>query len=367
MDWLHQFFIPSEKNGYRPNSLELASVGILAVLILGTFSLANVQALLLVSSDWLSSAVLPATLVELTNTERGGGSVPGLARSALLDRAATLKAEDMAREGYFSHDSPAGITPWHWFSEVGYRYAYAGENLAVHFSDSHDVVEAWMKSPGHRANILNTTYTEIGIGTAKGVYKGVPTVFVVQLFGTPRATPERTESVAQFTPSTVSRATSTRVLGARDSVEKSQSSGTRVDASTPLRLLFTERITHGNEDLIAQAVPSTRVKNGTASGLSSTSVDAALGVRPHTPAPTQTSVPVRLGNVLFDLLSSPKTILGVIYACLVVLVLFMLLCAVVMEWRRQHPVQVAYGVALLALMCGAYTLHISLATGALVI
>lgn len=94
----------------------------------------------------------------------------------------------MAEKSYFAHTSSDGVTPWHWFQEVDYPYLYAGENLAIHFTDSEDVIDAWMNSPTHRANILNTRFTEMGIATAQGSYQGRATIFVVQLFGTPLET-----------------------------------------------------------------------------------------------------------------------------------------------------------------------------------
>ncbi len=96
-----------------------------------------------------------------------------------------MKADDMATKGYFAHTSPEGLTPWYWFAQVGYNYTYAGENLAINFNESKDVDTAWLASPTHRANILNSHYTEIGIATAQGMYKGVQATFVVQMFGTP--------------------------------------------------------------------------------------------------------------------------------------------------------------------------------------
>ena len=126
-----------------------------------------------------------AVIVDLTNENREESHVGLLERSTVLDEAARQKAEHMAEGSYFAHNSPDGVTPWYWFDKVGYQYAYAGENLAVHFTDSGEVVKAWMDSPGHRANILSEDYREIGIGTAKGEYQGFPTVFVVQMFGTP--------------------------------------------------------------------------------------------------------------------------------------------------------------------------------------
>ena len=103
----------------------------------------------------------------------------------MLARGAQLKADDMASKGYFSHTGPDGSAPWKWFQAAGYRYEYAGENLAVNFNESEDVVDAWLKSPTHRANIMKANFTEVGIGVATGTYKGKEATFVVQFFGKP--------------------------------------------------------------------------------------------------------------------------------------------------------------------------------------
>ena len=102
-----------------------------------------------------------------------------------LDKAAQAKAEDMAAKGYFSHVGPTGEEPWTWIERAGYDYVYAGENLAVRFNESKDVVDAWMASPTHRENIVKPQYREIGVGIAEGTYKGAPATFVVQYFGSP--------------------------------------------------------------------------------------------------------------------------------------------------------------------------------------
>jgi len=133
----------------------------------------------------LLGAVLPAVLNSLTNQDRAENNVALLAQNALLDKAAQLKAEDMARRGYFSHTTPEGKTPWYFLDQVGYKYSAAGENLAVNFFESKDVADAWMSSPPHRANIIRKDFTEIGIGVASGIYRGRNTVFVVQFFGRP--------------------------------------------------------------------------------------------------------------------------------------------------------------------------------------
>lgn len=131
------------------------------------------------------ASVLPGVVALLTNEARTGESLNPLSENALLQKGAQLKANDMAAKGYFSHTGPDGAQPWKWFAQAGYRYEYAGENLAVNFDESEDVVNAWLKSPTHRANILKHNFTEIGVGVATGTYKGKEAVFVVQFFGKP--------------------------------------------------------------------------------------------------------------------------------------------------------------------------------------
>lgn len=133
------------------------------------------------------AAVISAVLVDLANDDRASADVQGLRVNPKLVEAAQLKANDMASKAYFAHQTPDGYDSWHWFELVGYDYTHAGENLAVDFSDSADVEKAWMQSPTHRDNILNENYTEIGIATARGTYKGRETVFAVQMFGRPSA------------------------------------------------------------------------------------------------------------------------------------------------------------------------------------
>jgi len=131
------------------------------------------------------SAVLPALLVDLTNEARMSEDVGNLVRNPTLDEVARMKAQDMVEKGYFAHTSPQGVTPWYWFKRAGYNFSYAGENLAVNFTESSDVEEAWLASPSHKANILNKRFTEIGIATAEGEYKGKPATYVVQVFARP--------------------------------------------------------------------------------------------------------------------------------------------------------------------------------------
>ena len=132
------------------------------------------------------SAIYASVLVNLVNRDRTALKIAELKINPVLQLAAQLKADDMATKGYFAHNSPDGKTPWYWFESAGYKYTVAGENLAVNFADSEQVHTAWMNSTGHRANLINSRFTEIGIATSTGSYKGRQAVFVVQMFGKPQ-------------------------------------------------------------------------------------------------------------------------------------------------------------------------------------
>lgn len=131
------------------------------------------------------AAVSASEVAILTNKERTQKDIPVLQRNALLDQAAEMKAKDMAANGYYAHVSPDGLTPMHWVDKAGYKYLIIGENLVVNRTDAEQVVDAFMGSPGHRANIFRTDFTEIGVGVANGTYKGKDATFTVQIFAAP--------------------------------------------------------------------------------------------------------------------------------------------------------------------------------------
>ena len=89
----------------------------------------------------------------------------------------------MVDRDYWAHVAPDGTQPWSFFARFGYKYRYAGENLARDFSSAGAVVDAWMNSPTHRDNILNPKYKEIGIGITEGDLAGSDSTIVVQFFG----------------------------------------------------------------------------------------------------------------------------------------------------------------------------------------
>ena len=131
------------------------------------------------------ATVVSSTLALQTNEYRASNLEKELVVSDVLTAAAQMKANDMAAKGYFSHIGPLGEEPWSWFNRAGYKYDYAGENLAVDFTESADVTTGWINSATHKANLLNKNFTEIGVATADGMFEGHKTTFVVQFFGTP--------------------------------------------------------------------------------------------------------------------------------------------------------------------------------------
>lgn len=105
-----------------------------------------------------------AEVVTLTNLERAKTGCPALGISAQLNQAAGNHSLDMALNDYFSHTSLDGRTPWDRIEATGYTYTRAAENIAAGYSTPAAVVQGWMNSAGHRANILNCSLTEIGVG-----------------------------------------------------------------------------------------------------------------------------------------------------------------------------------------------------------
>ena len=199
MNFRH-FFIPHISNNFRAKLLhhQILSVFVLG-LFLGGFLLSYF------------SSVFPAVLgqaidisveklVEFTNKKRiENGEIP-LKFNDKLSYAASLKAEDMFEDDYWAHNSPNGRTPWVFIKNSGYAYIYAGENLARGFTDSEDVVNAWMASESHRNNLLSDNYEDIGFAVKKGKLKGEETVLIVQMFGSTTLSPGRA-TAAVSTPS----------------------------------------------------------------------------------------------------------------------------------------------------------------------
>lgn len=349
---------------------------VMAFLIVLTFTAANLQALLWQTSSQLVGTVLPALVVEQTNAERTLRYAPPLRRNHVLDEAAARKAEHMAASGYFSHYSPDGVSPWHWLDEVGYTYAFAGENLAVHFSDSAEVVEAWMQSPPQRDNIMSGNYTEIGVGTAKGSLQGHETVFVVQMFGS-RAVPVAAPLPRVDAPllAEVNLPSSTIAIFSADTIVMSDNnisttSVLAVATSSPV-VVAAESTLRAEAAISLQNEPPMPVTDyeidarGVSfySGLAATSsgLPMILEEAPDTSAgATKTAFAARIAT-------EPNTVITAVYAVLSVVVFGMLLLAILLAFRAHRPWQIVHSFLLLVLMVGLMSLHFYLTHGATVV
>lgn len=195
--------IPCAHNDHKPHLVRHKALHFYSALILGIKIFVLSFLVLTAPSSAQFSTVTANRIVDLTNIERAESGVSVLTHSNVLDRSAMLKAKDMLANDYFDHDSPQGVKPWEWFKQVGYNYTYAGENLAMNFSDADEAVQAWMESPAHKENMLNENYREIGVAVLVGEIQGRQTTIVVQHFGksfVSRATGEFESSSSQLAP-----------------------------------------------------------------------------------------------------------------------------------------------------------------------
>lgn len=317
---LKTYFIPHQENDFKPRFFAVRSVFALAGAIVGLFLLAVVQHITILNGSNMLATVISNSLVDITNEDRVENGLRTLTPDPVLARAAQLKADDMAAKSYFAHTSPEGVTPWHWLAQAGYTFSYAGENLAVNFSDSVDVGEAWMNSPGHRANILNGRFTEIGIATAEGVYEGKATIFVVQFFGKPaalHATQTGETVVTRETRSAENETVTTTVAGTTEGAPPAN----EVAGATIETMVV--------DDMFVAVKNSDVVEVESAS----TSVIAA----PE-------------GSLVGRILASPRTTLSYAYLIFGILVVLALALDTMIEVRRRHPMHIIYAVFLWILL-----------------
>lgn len=133
----------------------------------------------------INSKIAVQDIIEHTNSERQKLGLIPLRENQTLNVAAQSKAQNMFEENYWAHFAPSGKDPWGFILKAGYKFSFAGENLAKNFYTSEEVVKAWMNSASHKENIISDKYEEIGIAVVDGVIQGQKTTLVVQMFGTP--------------------------------------------------------------------------------------------------------------------------------------------------------------------------------------
>jgi len=135
--------------------------------------------LFLTTPLYYTDAFSRVAVIEALNRDREAQDLSTLKENSILALVAQAKADDMTQKGYFSHISPDGTKPWRLFKLLGYKYVYAGENLAEGFKTATETEQAWFESSEHRINILNPYFKDVGIGIAEGKNGTI----VVQEFG----------------------------------------------------------------------------------------------------------------------------------------------------------------------------------------
>ena len=133
------------------------------------------------SNDTINSDFTKEQLevLEIVNKERKANGLKPLTLNKELSNVATVKSQDMINKGYFDHTSPTYGSPFDMMKSFGISYKAAGENIAKDQKTPSEVMNSWMNSPGHRANILSPNFTELGVGVAKDS-KG--TIYWTQMF-----------------------------------------------------------------------------------------------------------------------------------------------------------------------------------------
>ncbi|RKD33462.1 SafA/ExsA family spore coat assembly protein [Thermohalobacter berrensis] len=109
-------------------------------------------------------------VIKLVNIERSKRGLQPLRKNWQLSRVARYKSQDMINKNYFSHYSPTYGSPFKMMEDFGLRFTAAGENIAMGQRTPEEVMNAWMNSPGHRSNILSSSFDQIGVGVAKDKY-----------------------------------------------------------------------------------------------------------------------------------------------------------------------------------------------------
>jgi len=183
LEKLIHLLIPRESNNHKAKILHSSSLVVIAVLLIIFQGVINYIPKINPNILGYASNISIQEVVNLTNQKRIAAGISTLLLNQELSAAAYSKGRDMIDKDYWAHVAPDGTQPWKFFNDFGYKYKYAGENLARDFSSASTAMDAWMNSPTHRENILNPKYKEIGIGVTEGDLAGSDTTVIVQFFG----------------------------------------------------------------------------------------------------------------------------------------------------------------------------------------
>lgn len=189
MEKIKKWVLPSTKNNHHPHVLRPLGLSVVLGLILFSNLGYNYTTARQMQVLGYATSISANEVINLSNQQRAANGISALTYSGQLAQAAYVKAQDMFAKDYWSHYNPEGQGPAYFIASSGYNYSTGGENLAKDFNTSAGVVNAWMNSAGHRANILQGAYVHTGVAVVNGNFQGADTTLVVAMYGAPQATP----------------------------------------------------------------------------------------------------------------------------------------------------------------------------------
>ena len=186
--FINHYFLPHHTNNHRAKLLHPSGLAVFLLIALLLHGIVNTISRTRPEVLGIATNINVEELLEHTNEKRVAEGLQPLTLDPQLSMAAEEKAHYMFENDFWAHTAPDGTTPWEFFKRANYQYLHAGENLAKEFDDSSSVVDAWIASPTHKANLLKREYRDIGFAVVNGTLNGTETTLVVQLFGVKRAT-----------------------------------------------------------------------------------------------------------------------------------------------------------------------------------
>lgn len=337
---MKHLFIPHEGNEYRPHFFR--EVSIIIILVISIFLLgASFGTSFFIHKTVLGANVASSVLVDLTNNSRVANNESPLLLNTKLQHAAFLKGQDMSNLGYFAHESPTGVTPWYWFKQAGYTFLYAGENLAINYTESSDVENAWMASPKHKENILNANFREIGIATVDGIYQNNSTTFIVQMFGTP-AVEVAEAAVVEVVPVS----TTTVIVKEKVVSNKSFEIATTTNVAS---------VAQTSGEIRGEATSTPTLVSSIKSSIISLLKTPATFIVKNTGnvkevAPEKEIVVEKYSTWYGRLLFGGSGYIQIIYKFMIMIVALALIVMIFIEVKKQHPKHIIYGVLMLAIL-----------------
>lgn len=178
------YFLHHDANNHKPKLIHTSTIFFMILTLLFYQAVLQLVPRTGVRILGYAANISVEEVARLTNDKRVAAGLNSLSINESLSSAARAKGQDMLDKDYWAHIAPDGTEPWKFFIDAGYKYKYAGENLARDFSNPSSAIEAWMASPTHRDNVLSDRYNEVGIAVVEGDMNGVDTTLIVQLFGT---------------------------------------------------------------------------------------------------------------------------------------------------------------------------------------